>query len=53
MMSKSGKLRALVKELKTKYADDDGAKKHTPQFIGDQVTVYKPYAKAVSQKTSA
>ena len=39
MMSKTGKLRALVKDLKTKHADDDGAKKHTPQFIGNQVTL--------------
>ena len=40
MISKTGKLRALLKDLKTKYADDDGAKKPTPQFIGHQVTFY-------------
>jgi len=32
MMSKTGKLRALVKDLKTKYADDDGAKKSVEQL---------------------
>ena len=32
MMSKTGKLRALVKDLKTKYADDDGAKSTLPSL---------------------
>ena len=30
VMQKVGKLRALIKDLKKNYPDDDGAKKHIP-----------------------
>ena len=48
VLSKSGKMRSLVKELKTKYAHDEGANKFVSQSVAfscilSSIIVHHPF----------